>query len=303
MISIRDISKEFDGIRALESVTLSVARGETFGLIGPNGAGKTTLIRILTGQIAPSHGDILLEGVPVNPMDSRYRLHVGLVPQEPAFYGRLSARENLVLLARLYGMKAKECPARIDDLLALAGLKEHAGRQARFYSRGMQQRLSLIMGMVHDPDLIYMDEPTSGLDPEARSALWELIMHLAREGRSIFVTTHNMDEADRICNRLAIIVDGSLKEEGTPAEIKGLLGTDRVELQLSEDRCADLAALSRRLGLSWKSEGDVFVITGLDLPDKLPEIASGLAGSVRNLHYREVTLEDAFLRFMREAES
>lgn len=303
MISIRDISKDFDGVKALEDVTLYVEEGETFGLIGPNGAGKTTLIRILTGQIAPTHGDILLGGEPVNPMDSQYRLRVGLVPQEPAFYGRLSARENLVLLARLYGMEASNDSGRIESLLALAGLEEHAGRQARFYSRGMQQRLSLIMGMVHEPDLIYMDEPTSGLDPEARSSLWELIMNLAQEGRSIFITTHNMEEADRICNRLAILVDGCLREEGTPAQIKGLLGTDRVELQLSEDRYDDLDALSRRLGLSWKSEGDIVIITGLQLPDKLPEIASGLAGSVRNLHYREVTLEDAFLRFMREAES
>jgi ABC-2 type transport system ATP-binding protein len=302
VISIKDISKEFDGVKALDNVTLSVAKGETFGLIGPNGAGKTTLIRILTGQIAPTHGDILMGGETVYPMDSRYRLRVGLVPQEPAFYGRLDAHENLLLLSRLYGVDAKEAAERIDSLLAMAGLTEHASRQARFYSRGMQQRLSLAMGLVHEPELIYMDEPTSGLDPEARSALWELIIRLAAEGRSIFITTHNMQEADRICNRLAILAEGSLREEGTPAEIKGLLGTDRVELQLLDDRTTELDVLCRRLGLTWKMEGDTVIVTGLELPDKLPEIASGLAGSVRNLHYREVTLEDAFLRFMREAE-
>jgi len=302
VISIRDISKEFDGVRALDNVTLSVASGETFGVIGPNGAGKTTLIRILTGQITPTGGDILLDGEPVNPMDSRYRLRVGLVPQEPALYGRLSARENLVLLARLYGKDEKDISGRVDELLALAGLEEHAARQARFYSRGMKQRLSLVMGLVHEPELIYMDEPTSGLDPEARSALWELILHLAEEGRSVFITTHNMEEADHICNRLAILVDGSLREEGTPAEIKGLLGTDRIELRLLEDRTADLDALCSRLDLSWRSEGDMVIVAGLELPDKLPDIVSVLSGSIRNLHYREVTLEDAFLRFMREAE-
>jgi ABC-2 type transport system ATP-binding protein len=302
VISIKDISKEFNGIRALDNVTLSVAKGETFGIIGPNGAGKTTLIRILTGQITPSSGEILLDDEPVNPLDSRYRLRVGLVPQEPALYGRLTARENLVLLARLYGTDEKDISGRVDDLVALAGLEEHATRQARFYSRGMKQRLSLVMGLVHEPELIYMDEPTSGLDPEARSALWELILRLAEEGRSIFITTHNMEEADHICNRLAILVDGSLKEEGTPAEIKGLLGTDRAELQLLEDRAADLDTLCRRLDLSWKIEGEIVIVSGLELPDKLPEIVSTLAGSIRNLHYREVTLEDAFLRFMREAE-
>ncbi|MBN2028491.1 MAG: ABC transporter ATP-binding protein [Actinobacteria bacterium] len=302
MISIRDISKEFDGVRALDKVTLSVMKGETFGVIGPNGAGKTTLIRILTGQITPSGGEILLDGEPVNPIESRYRLRVGLVPQEPALYGRLTARENLVLLARLYGKEEKKISSKVDDLLDLAGLEEHAARQARFYSRGMKQRLSLVMGLVHEPELIYMDEPTSGLDPEARSALWELILHLAGEGRSIFITTHNMEEADHICSRLAILVDGSLKEEGTPTEIKGLLGTDRIELQLLHDRTADLDALCRRLDLSWKSEGDKIVVAGVELPDRIPDIVSALAGSIRNFHYREVTLEDAFLRFMREAE-
>ncbi len=301
MISIHGLSKEFDGVKALEGVTLAVGKGETFGLIGPNGAGKTTLIRILTGQIAPTRGVIHLDDEPVVPREPRYRLRVGLVPQEPAFYGRLTARENLVLLARLYSMGKEEAPERIDGLLAWAGLGEHAAKQTRFFSRGMQQRLSLVMGLVHRPELIYLDEPTSGLDPEARSTLWELIMHLAEEGNSILLTTHNMEEADHICDRLAILVNGTLREEGTPGEIKRLLGADRVELQLLADRSADLDEMCRGLGLSWRREEDTVIITGRELPDKLPDIASGLAGSVRNLHYREVTLEDAFLRFMREA--
>lgn len=300
MISIRDLSKDFDGIKALAGVTLSVGKGETFGLIGPNGAGKTTLIRILTGQTVPSGGDILLDGETVDPLEARYRLRIGLVPQEPAFYGRLTAHENLTLLAGLYGIDKGQITARVADLLSWVGLEEHTARQVRFFSRGMQQRLSLAMGLVHHPDLIYMDEPTSGLDPEARLSLWDLILRLAEEGRSIFLTTHNMEEADRICDRLAILIGGTLREEGTPQRIKGLLGTDRVEAMLLEDRSAVLEALCGRLGLSWKSEGDKVVISGPELADKLPEIASSLMGSVRNLHYREVTLEDAFLRFMRE---
>lgn len=300
MISVRELSKDFDGIKALEGVTLSIDKGETFGLIGPNGAGKTTLIRILTGQIAQDHGEITLDGKRVDPRDPAYRLQVGLVPQEPAFYGRLSARENLDLMARLYGTGKDVLERRVTELISWAGLEEHAGRQARFFSRGMQQRLSLVMGMVHQPELVYLDEPTSGLDPEARSSLWDLIMHLSEEGRSIFITTHNMEEADRICDRLAILVDGTVREEGTPEKIKGLLGADRVEMRLVDDRSSDLDEICAQLGLSWSSEGDLIIITGQELPDKLPQIASGLAGSVRNLHYREVTLEDAFLRFMRE---
>jgi ABC-2 type transport system ATP-binding protein len=301
VISVKDLGKEFDGVKALSGVTLTVEKGEAFGLIGPNGAGKTTLIRILTGQTSPSSGEILLDGQPIDPLESRYRLRVGLVPQEPAFYGRLTARENLMLLARLYGIERQSAPARVDGLLSWAGLEEHAARQARLFSRGMQQRLSLAMGLVHQPDLIYLDEPTSGLDPEARVSLWELILRLAEEGRSIFLTTHNMEEADRICGRLAILVGGILREQGTPEYIKGLLGADRVQMRLLRESSRELDAICARLDLSWKLEGDMVVITGLDLPDKLPEIASGLLGSVRDLHYREVTLEDAFLRFMREA--
>ncbi len=303
MISVVDIGKEYAGVKALDGVTLSVAKGERFGLIGPNGAGKTTLIRILTGQVAPSRGEILVEGAPVDPLDPRYRLRVGLVPQDPALYGRLSARENLALLAGLYGVERREARERAARLLSWAGLEGHADRQARFFSRGMQQRLSLAMGLVHEPEIIYLDEPTSGLDPEARVSLWELIARLAEEGRSVFLTTHNMEEADHLCDRLAILVSGKLREEGTPERIKGLLGVDRLEMRLQEGGAARLDSLCARLGLSWKMEGDLVTLTGPDLPARLPEIVSELAGSLRDLRYREVTLEDAFLRFMREEET
>ncbi|MEW6552969.1 MAG: ABC transporter ATP-binding protein [Actinomycetota bacterium] len=303
MISVRGLSKEFDGFKALDGVSLDVDRGETFGLIGPNGAGKTTLVRILTGQTAPSGGEILLDGEMVDPREDRYRLRIGLVPQEPAFYGRLTAHENLALLAGLHGISREDSAERVAELLAWAGLEGHAAKQVRFFSRGMQQRLSLAMGLVHRPELIYMDEPTSGLDPEARLSLWDLILRLAEEGRSILLTTHNMEEADRICDRVAILIGGSLREEGTPVHIKGLLGTDRVEAVMLADRSSDMDALCERLGLAWKKEGETVIITGPELPDKLPEIASGLAGAVRNLHYREVTLEDAFLRFMHEVKT
>lgn len=300
MIAVRNLSKEFGGIKALKGVSLQVDAGETFGLIGPNGAGKTTLVRILTGQIAPTGGEILFEGEKIDPREERYRLRMGLVPQDPALYGRLTARENLALLARLYGIENVFIGEKVDELLAWSGLKEHADREVRNYSRGMQQRLSLAMGLVHSPDIIYLDEPTSGLDPTARSSLWELIQRLSGEGKSTFVTTHNMEEADHICQRLAILVDGSIREEGTPEYIKGRLGKDRIELTLTESRRQELDALCARLGLTWKEEGEKAVIAGPDLADKLPQILNGLAGYVRNLHYREVTLEDAFLRFMQE---
>jgi len=233
LVSVKGLCKEFNGIEALRGVDLEIKKGETLGLIGPNGAGKTTMIRILTGQISPTAGEIMLGGETADPMEDRYRLVVGLVPQEPSFYGRLTARENLVLLGRLYGMKAKEAGNRSEELLSWIGLAEHAGRQVGLFSRGMQQRLSLAMGLIHRPEVIYMDEPTSGLDPVARSSIWELVRRLSEEGKSILITTHNMEEADHLCSRLAILVKGMVRERGTPDHIKGLLGrgTEGVTLE------------------------------------------------------------------------
>ncbi len=300
LLEVRELVKEFRDFRALDGVSLEVRRGETFGLIGPNGAGKTTLIRILTGQIAPTRGEILSEGTPVDPGEPGFRRRLGLVPQEPSFYGRLTPAENLALLARLYGMDAARTSYRVEELLEWAGLREEARRQVRFFSRGMQQRLSLAMGLVHDPEIVFLDEPTSGLDPEARGAVWELIKELSGQGRTVFMTTHNMEEADHLCHRLAILVKGKVRERGTPTEIKRLLGTDRLEVRLEREGLPELEMLCRELSLDCAVEEGMAVLTGDSLPEKLPLIASRLSGSLRDLHYREVTLEDAFLRFMEE---
>jgi ABC-2 type transport system ATP-binding protein len=153
LISVRDLYKEFDGVKALRGVCLDIGKGETFGLIGPNGAGKTTMIKILTGQIPPTAGEVLYDGEPVDPMEERYRLAVGLVPQEASFYGRLTARENLTLLGRLYGMSPGEARERGEELLSWIDLMGPGDRQVRFFSRGMQQRLSLAMGLINEPDI------------------------------------------------------------------------------------------------------------------------------------------------------
>lgn len=300
MISVEGLSKEFNGFRALHGVTLRVERGEAFGLIGPNGAGKTTLVRILSGQIPPDSGEIRFEGEPVNPRARLYRLKIGLVPQEAAFYGRLTARENLQLMGLLHGMERGKVGERAGKLLEWSGLAKHAERQARIFSRGMQQRLSLVMGLMHEPELIYLDEPTSGLDPEARVALWQLILRLSGEGKSIFITTHNMEEADRICGRLALLVEGSIREEGTPAYIKGLLGKDRIEFRFTGEDTRTLDDLCRPLGLSWRVEADRAVITGENLSQKVPAIVGALGPDISDLRYKEVTLDDAFLYFMRQ---
>lgn len=298
MISVENLCKEFNGIKALDGVTLKIEEGEAFGLIGPNGAGKTTLVRILTGQIAASSGEIRFEGEVIDPRERGYRLRIGLVPQEAAFYGRLSARENLALIGFLYGMPRSSISDKAAELLNWSGLMPHAGRQVRFFSKGMQQRLSLAMGLMHQPDLLYLDEPTSGLDPEARISLWDLILRLSAQGTAILMTTHNMEEADHLFGRLAVLVDGAIREEGTPEQIKALLGNDRLELTLRLADAEVLDSLCGPLDLSWTTEYGRVVITGNRVSERIPQIVMTLGPDILDLQYKEVTLEDAFLRFM-----
>ncbi|OFW60182.1 MAG: hypothetical protein A2Y75_02405 [Candidatus Solincola sediminis] len=298
VISVENLSKEFNGIKALDRVTLQIEKGEAFGLIGPNGAGKTTLVRVLAGQIAAGAGEIYFEGEAIDPRERRYHLNMGLVPQEAAFYGRLSARENLELIGLLYGMPKASVRPRAAELLDWSGLTEHAERQVRFFSQGMQQRLSLAMGLMHEPDYLYLDEPTAGLDPQARFSLWDLILRLSDQGTAILMTTHNMDEADRLCKRLAVLVNGAIREEGTPEQIKALLGSDRLELTLQTVDAELLDGLCGPLDLSWEQKVDRVVITGSRLSEKIPRIVTALGSNILDLQYKEVTLEDAFLRFM-----
>jgi ABC-2 type transport system ATP-binding protein len=298
VISVENLCKEFNGIKALDRVTLKIEKGEAFGLIGPNGAGKTTLVRILTGQIAASSGEIRFEGAAIDPRERSYRLRIGLVPQEAAFYGRLSARENLELIGSLYGMPRSSISDKAGELLDWSGLMPHAERQVRLFSKGMQQRLSLAMGLMHQPDFLYLDEPTSGLDPEARISLWDLILRLSAQGTAIMMTTHNMEEADHLFGRLAVLVDGAIREEGTPEDIKALLGSDRLELKLRLPDAEVLDRLCGPLDLTWTMEDERVVITGNRVSERIPQIVMTLGPDILNLQYREVTLEDAFLRFM-----
>jgi ABC-type multidrug transport system ATPase subunit len=298
MISVKNLCKEFNGIKALDHVSIDIAKGETFGIVGPNGAGKTTLIRILTGQVFQTSGEIFFQGEVVEPRTRTYRLKIGLVPQEAAFYGRLSARENLELIGRLYGVEKDRIAEKATGLLDWSGLAGDADRQVRFFSRGMQQRLSLAMGLVHDPRLLYLDEPTSGLDPAARTALWGLIQRLSGEGTAILITTHNMEEADQLCRRLAVLVDGSIRKEGTPREIKGLMGNDRVELRVDLPDEGALNDLCERLDLSWSIEEGRLIMSGDQISRKIPEIIIALGPRVREVRQRQMTLDDAFMRFM-----
>jgi ABC-2 type transport system ATP-binding protein len=229
------------GIRALDGLDLAVPRGMIFGLLGPNGAGKTTTVKILTSLARPDAGTARVEGIDVLARPGQVRQVIGVVAQRSGADPTATGRENLILQGRLYGMRGGSVRARADELLAHFGLTEAAGRLVKTYSGGMQRRLDVALGLMHRPAVLFLDEPTTGLDPESRAAMWQEIARLAsRDGLTVLLTTHYLEEADRLADRLAIVDRGRVVTTGEPEELKGELRGDVVQVELPADADAGL---------------------------------------------------------------
>ncbi len=220
-------------VRALDGLSITVGRGTIFGLLGPNGAGKSTAIKILTTLARPDSGSAEIEGVDVLKRPDQVRRMIGVVAQHSGSDPMATGRENLILQGHLFGMRGPEVKARADELLARFGLTDAANRLVKTYSGGMQRRLDVALGLVHQPEILFLDEPTTGLDPEARTAMWQEINRLATgDGMTVLLTTHYMEEADRLADRLAIVDHGTVVAEGSPDALKGDLRGDAVHLDL-----------------------------------------------------------------------
>ena len=229
------------GIRALDGLDISVPRGIIYGLLGPNGAGKTTTVKILTSLARPDAGTARVAGIDVLARPARVRQVIGVVAQRSGADPTATGRENLMLQARLYGLRGQDPRARADELLGHFGLTEAAGRLVKTYSGGMQRRLDVALGLIHRPAVLFLDEPTTGLDPEARTAMWLEIARLAtHEGLTVLLTTHYLEEADRLASRLAIVDRGRVVTSGTPDDLKGELRGDVVHVELPADTDASL---------------------------------------------------------------
>jgi len=225
MIHTEHLTKRFGELVAAEDVTLSIAPGEIFGLIGANGAGKSTLVKMLTTLLPPSSGTASVAGFDVVRQAGEVRRHIGYVPQLLSADGDLTGRENMLLSARLYATPRGERRQRIDSALSEMGLTEAADRLVKHYSGGMIRRLEIAQAMLHEPAVLFMDEPTVGLDPLARDAVWEHVRMLQRSFHmTMLVTTHYLEEADLLCDRIAIMRRGRVVAMGTPAELKATIG-------------------------------------------------------------------------------
>lgn len=218
-IVMENLSKEFEDTTAVDDLNLQISKGELFGLLGPNGAGKTTTINILCGLIKPTKGTAKVGGHDVQRETAKVKDIIGVCPQETAIYGYLTGEENVDLFGNLQSMNKTTLKARRAMLLEKMGLADDAKRKAEKYSGGMKRRLSLILALIHDPEIAFLDEPTVGMDPQSRHAVWDFIKELKKEDKTIILTTHYMEEAEELCDRVGIIDHGKLIGLGTPREL------------------------------------------------------------------------------------
>ncbi len=218
------LRKRFGAIEAVKDIGFRIAPGETYGLLGPNGSGKTTTISMICGILAADAGEVQVGGMPMTTRTLPPKRLIGLVPQELAIYPDLTARENLTFFGRLYGLPARELAKRVEEVLRVIGLADRAGDRSANFSGGMKRRLNIGIGLVHGPALLVLDEPTVGVDPQSRNAILESIEQLAGVGIAVLYTTHYMEEAERLCDRVAIIDRGEIRAEGTQQELVRLVG-------------------------------------------------------------------------------
>jgi ABC-2 type transport system ATP-binding protein len=302
ILECEDLRKTFaDGFEAVRGITFDIEEGEAFGLLGPNGAGKTTTMRMLGTLLLPTSGRAVVSGHDVVREAGAVRRAIGFAMQEAGLARYATGREHLHMLGRLYGLSRAQTRSRADELLVLFGLEEAADRQVRTYSGGMRRRIDLACGLVHRPRLLFLDEPTTGVDPTSRAALWEELRRLQSEGVSLFLTTHYLEEADRLCDRLAIVDRGVIVARGTPDELKAEVGADVVTVGLSDSQAPSAAEALGVLGRVRVAGG------GRSVALELTDGASAVAGIVERLRGAGIvpatitvarpTLDDVFLRY------
>jgi ABC-2 type transport system ATP-binding protein len=294
------VSKRFDDLQAVDGVTFSIAEGETYGLLGPNGAGKTTTISMIAGLLEIDDGTVEIDGQGMTTTTVATKASIGLVPQQLAIYPDLTARENLTFFGRLYGLASDALTGRVDEVLDVIGLADRAGDRASEYSGGMQRRLNIGVGLLHKPRLLILDEPTVGVDPQSRNAILDSVERLASGGMAVLYTTHYMEEAERLCDRVGIIDEGRIQAEGTRRELVALVGErDRVRLSGSGTLEVAAAAIGRLAEVEAASVRDGGIdIVATDSSAALPKMlaAAGEAGAdVTGVEIAQPDLESVFL--------
>ena len=285
-ISVRDLRKSYADVAAVDGVSFDVQQGEFFGILGPNGAGKTTTLEIIEGLRKPDSGRVTVLGLAAWPRNGMLLPRIGVQLQASSFFERLTAREQIRIFASLYAVPAKNA----DDMLETVGLTDQAGVRVEKLSGGQAQRLSIACALVHDPELLFLDEPTGALDPQARRNLWDLLREISSSGRTVVLTTHHMDEAESLCDRVAIMDHGKILKAGPPATlVRELDQPVRISVQsglIPRDEAAKLAGMVTDDGVS-------LTIATRDAAPVLAGLAR--ADALAGLRVQGATLEDVFL--------
>jgi len=297
------LSKSYGDLKAVDDLSFSVREGEVFGLLGPNGAGKSTTLRILITLLRPSGGRAVVCGCDVVAEADRVRQLIGYVPQERAIDRFLTGREHLQLLGALYHLSRDEAERRIRDLLKLVDLEAKADQPAKTYSGGMKRKLDIACGLLPSPKVLFLDEPTLGLDVQSRLRIWEYVRQLRKRGITVVMTTNYLDEADQLCDRLAIIDEGRIKALGSPAELKAGLGGDILSLSVGPSDLTRLESLATSLKSVPAIKSVSTHATGLDVRVETPEkavpavleAAGRLGCRIELIEYHRPRLDDVFI--------
>jgi ABC-2 type transport system ATP-binding protein len=303
-IETRELTKRFGSFTAVDKVSFSVARGEVFGLLGPNGAGKTTLVRMLTTLLPPTEGHGYVAGVDVARHPQLVRKQIGVIPQALTSDLDLTGWENIDIYGEFFGLSRRERRVRGDRLLQMVGLKERQHDLVATYSGGMRRRLEIARGLIHSPDVLFLDEPTIGLDPQSRRAVWDLLEQLRKESEiTISLTTHYMDEAESLCDRIAIVDGGKIIALDTPVGLKSVVpGSDRIDLAVEHDAGRIAAVLEGQpylRGVARDGESRLSLATD-DGSHAIPLVLDAIEAAgdrVTSITVHKLSLEDVFIHF------
>jgi ABC-2 type transport system ATP-binding protein len=301
ILKVNGLMKSYSDLQVVKGISFDIKRGEVFGLLGPNGAGKTTTISIITGLIQADKGEINVGGVSMVNQPDMVKRKLGLVPQELALYPTLSAKDNLIFFGSIYGLRGKQLRERIDTVLEIVKLKDRAKDAIQTYSGGMKRRINIAAGLLHEPEILFLDEPTVGVDPQSRNAIFESLESLKEKGLTILYTTHYMEEAQRLCDRVAIIDQGEIIALDTPRHLVDQLGGGMIRLGLNNGH---LDTVSRR-GKTIPSikdirmQGNALLVETIHAQDALMGllgITNHLDAKVTSLEVLEPNLETVFLQ-------
>jgi len=301
-IEVSNLTKYYGNLLAVDQVSFVVKGKELFGLLGPNGAGKTTTIRMICGMLRPTGGTVVVAGFDVSQKPEEVKRRMGLIPDVSNLFGELSARVNLEFMGKLYGLDKKTRRERIDQVLDVFQLRDRQNDLVKYYSKGMHRRLTIAAALIHEPEILIMDEPTSGLDAQTARLVREIIMDLSKEGRTVLLTTHQIDEADRLCQRVGIIDHGHLIALNAPEELKNSVeGQRALEIKVmngvDQQRWVPILKEAEGVHHVFLAEGKIRILSK-DLPEVIPTVVSLLdkcGGKIENISVAQPTLEDAFI--------